>query len=218
MGGIAARASPEPNSLLIHWMIQACRDGSTSSSGRAPRRPAALPVSALDPELASQVLHPGTFDRIMRAARDGLAATRRRLLVFDPTPDEVYRQMKKASTRPRRATTPPLQKVNEYLEKNFPDFFADAKFHVGDDEYFLYTRFGQYLARTIENKRASREKINRGFTVLNKMAAVSRRHPNVRRILVSGPLEYIVDAPKARALARKQLTATAQSYLESLCE
>ena len=43
-----------------------------------------------------------------------------------------------------------LQSVNQYLEKNFPDFFAEARFQVGDDDYFLYARFGQYLARSIE--------------------------------------------------------------------
>ena len=42
---------------------------------------------------------------------------------------------------------PRLQKLNEYLEKNFPDFFAEARFQVGDDDYFLFSRFGQYLAR-----------------------------------------------------------------------
>ena len=35
---------------------------------------------------------------------------------------------------------------------------------------------------------------------------------------MSGPLEYILDAPKARALARKRLSPVAQGYLESLCE
>jgi hypothetical protein len=113
---------------------------------------------------------------------------------------------------------PPLQRVNQYLEKNFPDFFAEARFQVGDDDYFLYSRFGQYLARTIEQNRAPRQKINRGFTVLNKMARASARSPQIRQILVSGPLEYIVDAPKARALARKRLSVLAQGYLESLCE
>jgi hypothetical protein len=111
-----------------------------------------------------------------------------------------------------------LQSVNQYLEKNFPDFFAEARFQVGDDDYFLYARFGQYLARTIELNRVSRDKINRGFTVLNKMARMSARHPGIRQMLVSGPLEYIVDAPKARALARKRLSAVAQGYMESLCE
>ena len=123
----------------------------------------------------------------------------------------------------RKASTdcdpgPRLQRVNDYLEKNFPDFFAEARFQVGDDDYFLYARFGQYLARSIEHNRAPRQKINRGFTVLNKMARVSARHPAVRRMLVSGPLEYIVDAPKARELARKRLSPVAQGYLERLCE
>ena len=50
------------------------------------------------------------------------------------------------------------------------------------------------------------------------MARVSARDPVVRRILMTGPLEHIIDAPKARALARKRLSSVAQSYLESLCE
>jgi hypothetical protein len=126
--------------------------------------------------------------------------------------------------KPRKASTdsdqqgPSLQRLNEYLEKNFPDFFAEARFQVGNDDYFLYSRFGQYLARIIEQNRASGRTINRGFTVLNKLAQASARDPAIRQILVSGPLEYIVDAPKARALARKRLSAAAQGYLESLCE
>jgi hypothetical protein len=113
---------------------------------------------------------------------------------------------------------PRLARVNQYLEKNFPDFFAEARFQVGDDDYFLYARFGQYLARTIEQNRAPRQKIYRGFTVLNKMARAGARSPRIRQILVAGPLEYIVDVPKARALARKRLSPVAQGYLESLCE
>jgi hypothetical protein len=113
---------------------------------------------------------------------------------------------------------PRLQRVSQYLERNFPDFFAEARFQVGDDDYFLYARFGQYLARVIEQNRAPVSKINRGFTVLNKMARVSAKHPGIRQMLVSGPLEYIVDAPKARQLARKRLSPVAVSYLESLCE
>ena len=127
-------------------------------------------------------------------------------------------QMKKAKAPTDSDPGPRLQSVNQYLEKNFPDFFAEARFQVGDDDYFLYARFGQYLARSIEQNRASREKINRGFTVLNKMARVSARHPRIRQMLVSGPLEYIVDAPKARALALKRLSPVAQGYMESLCE
>ncbi len=123
----------------------------------------------------------------------------------------------------RKASTdsdpgPRLQRLNEYLERNFPDFFAEARFQVGDDDYLLYARFGQYLARTIEHNRASGRLINRGFTLLNHMARASARHPRIRQMLVSGPLEYIVDAPKARALARKRLCAAGRGYLESLCE
>lgn len=113
---------------------------------------------------------------------------------------------------------PRLRKVNQYLEKNFPDFFAEVRFQVGEDDYFLYSRFGQYLAHTIEKRRAPRDKIYRGFTVLNKMAAVSRRDPSVRSMLVSGPLEFLADAPKARAMAMKRLSPVAQGYMESLCE
>ena len=133
-------------------------------------------------------------------------------------PGGITREMKKRKVSTDNDPGPRLQRVNQYLEKNFPDFFAEARFQVGDDDYFLYARFGQYLARTIEQNRASRDKINRGFTVLNKMARVSARNPRIRQMLVSGPLEYIVDAPKARALARKRLSAVAQGYLESLCE
>ncbi len=128
----------------------------------------------------------------------------------------VTQDMKQRASSPD--PRPALCSVNSYLEKNFPDFFAEARFQVGDDDYFLYARFGQYLARTIELNRASREKINRGFTVLNKMARASAHHPRIRQMLVSGPLEYIMDAPKARALARKRLSPVAQGYLESLCE
>jgi len=114
--------------------------------------------------------------------------------------------------------TAPLQTLNQYLERNFPDFFAEARFQVGDDDYFLYARFGQYLARIIEQQRLHRDKINRGFTVLNRMARISARSPRVREMLVSGPLEYIVDAPRALELARKRLSPVARTYLESLCE
>jgi len=113
---------------------------------------------------------------------------------------------------------PRLRELNQYLEKNFPDFFAEARFQVGEDDYFLYARFGQYLARAIEKSRAPRDKINRGFTVLNKMARASAKDPGIRQMLVSGPLEYIVDAPKARALAQKRLSPVAQGYMASLCE
>ena len=111
-----------------------------------------------------------------------------------------------------------LQRLNEYLEKNFPDFFAEARFQVGDDQHYLYARFGEYLARVIEQNRASGRTISRGFTLLNQMARAALRHPRIRQLLVCGPLEYIVDAPKARALAERRLSATAKGYLESLCE
>ena len=126
--------------------------------------------------------------------------------------------MKKLKASAASEPGPRLQRINQYLERNFPDFFAEARFQVGNDDYFLYSRFGQYLARSIENNRAPRDKIYRGFTVLNKMARVSAKDPAVRRMLVSGPLEELVDHPKARALARKRLSSVAQGYLEGLCE
>ena len=113
---------------------------------------------------------------------------------------------------------PRLLSVTQSLEKNFPDFFAEARFQVGDDDYFLYSRFGQYLARSIEGNRTPRNRINRGFTVLNKLARLSAKHPSVRGMMISGPLEHINDVPKARALARKRLSPVAQGLLESLCE
>ena len=112
----------------------------------------------------------------------------------------------------------PLEKISDYLRRNFPDFFTEARFQVGDDDYYLYARFGAYLARAIEHDRTPRGKINRGFTVLNKMARAAAKHPRIRQMLLSGALEYIVDAPKARALARKRLSPVAQGYLEGLCE
>ena len=126
--------------------------------------------------------------------------------------------MNKSKSSRNEDPGPRLLTVTQYLEKNFPDFFAEARFQVGDDDYFLYSRFGQYLARSIELNRTPRHKINRGFTVLNKMARISARYPAVRGMLVSGPLEHIVDAPKARELARKRLSPAAQGMLESLCE
>jgi hypothetical protein len=126
--------------------------------------------------------------------------------------------MKKLKASANSEPGPRLQGVNQYLEKNFPDFFAEVRFQVGNDDYFLYSRFGQYLARSIETNRAPRGKIYRGFTVLNKMARVSATDPAVRRMLVTGPLEQLVDHPKARALARKRLSSVAQGYLEGLCE
>ena len=122
------------------------------------------------------------------------------------------------STAATAVQAPRLLSVTQYLEKNFPDFFAEARFQVGDDDYFLFSRFGQYLARSIEHKRTPRNKINRGFTVLNKMARLSTKHPHVRTLMVSGPLEHFMDAPKARELARKRLSPVAQGMLESLCE
>jgi hypothetical protein len=126
--------------------------------------------------------------------------------------------MRKRKASANSEPGPRLHRVNQYLEKNFPDFFAEARFHVGNDDYFLYSRFGQYLARFIESDRAPRARIQRAFTVLNKMARVSASDPAVRRMLVTGPLEQLIDHPKARALARKHLSTVAQGYLEGLCE
>ena len=111
----------------------------------------------------------------------------------------------------------PVQKVCDYLRRNFPDFFTAARVWGGDDDYCLCARFGAYR-RTIEQNRAPREKINRGFTVLNKMARASMQHPRIRQMLLSGPLESIVDAPQALAFAGKRLAPVAPGYLEGLCE
>ena len=126
--------------------------------------------------------------------------------------------MKKRKASANSEPGPRLHRVNLYLEKNFPDFFAEARFHVGNDDYFLYSRFGQYLARSIESNRAPRDKIHRGFTVLNKMARVSAKDPAVRRMLVTGPLEHLVDTLRPVRWPLKHLSTVAQSYLESLCE
>ena len=126
--------------------------------------------------------------------------------------------MKTTKSSANSEPEPRLLSVTQYLEKNFPDFFAEARFQVGDDDYFLYSRFGQYLARSIEHNRTPRQKINRGFTVLNKIARLTTKDPALRGMMVSGPLEHFMDAPKARALARKRLSPVAQGMLESLCE
>jgi hypothetical protein len=131
---------------------------------------------------------------------------------------EVWHAMKQRKASSDSDSQPRLQHLNEYLQKNFPDFFAEVRFQVGDDDYFLYARFGQYLARVIEHNRAGVPLINRGFTLLNKMARASARDPRIREMLVSGPLEYLHEAPKARALAFQRLSPVAQGYLESLCE
>ena len=136
---------------------------------------------------------------------------------FSAAIEALARNMKQR-TASAGSDSPRLQRLNDYLQKNFPDFFAEVRFQVGDDDYFLYARFGQYLARVIEHNRAGVPLINRGFTLLNKMARASARDPRIRAMLVSGPLEYLLDAPKARALARKRLSPVAQGYLESLCE
>ncbi|MDF3022351.1 MAG: hypothetical protein K0Q92_3654, partial [Steroidobacteraceae bacterium] len=114
--------------------------------------------------------------------------------------------MKKSVRSSDTEPGPRLHTVNLYLEKNFPDFFAEARFHVGNDDYFLYARFGKYLASSIEHRRFKSDKISRGFTVLNKLARKAEHDPQVRHILVSGPLEEIVDEPKAREMALKRLS------------
>jgi hypothetical protein len=158
-------------------------------------------------------LHPSARCSNIRAARLSPAAE-----IFTGYRG-VGTEMKQRKVSTDSDPGPRLQRLNDYLERNFPDFFAEARFQVGDDHYFLYARFGQYLARTIERNRASSGRIiSRGFTLLNQMARASQRHPSIRQMLVSGPLEYLVAAPKARALAAKRLSPAAKSYLDSLCE
>ena len=117
-----------------------------------------------------------------------------------------------------RSAKPRLTKLSRLLKRNFPDFYAEAKFQVGDDDQSLYARFGQYLARSIETARAPKQKINQGFNVLNKMAEAANDDPYVRTVFVSGPLEAIVDAPRALAYARMKLSPVAQAYLDGLKE
>src|SRR4029079_16444487 len=126
--------------------------------------------------------------------------------------------MKKSSRSSDSDPGPRLHTVNQYLEKKFPDFFAEARFQVGNDDYFLYARFGKYLASSIEHRRFKSDKISRAFTVLNKLARKAERDPQVRHILVSGPLEERVHEADARERTRKRLSPAAQSYLEGLCE
>lgn len=125
--------------------------------------------------------------------------------------------------KPRTASkvsdpTARLRQLNAYLQRNFPTFFAEVRFQVGEDDYFLYARFGQYLARVIEHNRAGERTIRRGFTLLNQMARAAARHPRIRELLLSGPLEYFVDAPKARSVASRRLSPAGRGYLASLCE
>ena len=143
----------------------------------------------------------------MRAADRGQPASE------VPAPEMKPRTRSKVSDPAR-----PLGQLNAYLERNFPDFFAEVRFQAGEDDYFLYARFGQYLARVIEHNRAGEHTIRRGFTLLNQMARAARRHPRIRELLLRGPLEYFLDAPKARRLASERLSDTAQGYLASLCE
>jgi len=125
---------------------------------------------------------------------------------------------KSAERKVHRKPEPRLSKLSRLLKRNFPDFYAEARFQVGNDDHFLYARFGQYLARSIASERAPRQKINKGFQVLNKMAEAANDDPYVRTLFVSGPLEAIVDAPQALAYARKRLSPTAQAYLDGLKE
>ena len=50
------------------------------------------------------------------------------------------------------------------------------------------------------------------------MARLRAKHPHVRGMMITGPLEHIMDAPKAASMARKRLSPVAQGLLESLCE
>ncbi len=120
--------------------------------------------------------------------------------------------------RKLKSASPGLSKLSRLLKRNFPDFYAEARFQVGDDEQFLYARFGQYLARSIESERAPKQKINKAFQVLNKMAEAANDDPYVRTLFVSGPLEAIIDAPRALARAREELSPAAQAYLDGLKE
>ncbi len=114
---------------------------------------------------------------------------------------------------------PRLQRLNEYLERNFPDFFAEARFQVGDDDYFLYARFGQYLARTIEQKRRPRAGLNRGFTGPKsgwQRAFAATPHPADAGL---GTPRVPTRCGRGRGpLAPQAAVPAARGYLESLCE
>jgi hypothetical protein len=128
------------------------------------------------------------------------------------------KKLKSVERQVLREPKPRLSKLSELLKRHFPDFYTEVRFQVGDDEQFLYARFGQYLARSIESERGSKQKINKGFQVLNKMAEAANDDPCVRSMFVSGPMEAIIDAPRALAYARKRLSATAQAFLDGLKE
>jgi hypothetical protein len=64
------------------------------------------------------------------------------------------------------------------------------------------------LPASIEQHRAPRSKINRGFTLLNKMARAAAQHAHIRRLRLCAPLEWLVTAPEALE----------PGYLEGLCE
>jgi hypothetical protein len=128
------------------------------------------------------------------------------------------RNLRSVERKVSRKPEPGLSKLSRLLKRNFPDFYAEARFQLGDDDQFLYARFGQYLARSIESERALKQKINKAFQVLNKMAEASNDDPYVRTLFVSGPLEAIIDAPRALARAREELSPTAQAYLDGLKE
>jgi hypothetical protein len=107
------------------------------------------------------------------------------------------------------------QRVCAELRRNFACFLTEARFEVGEDDYFVYARFSARHARSSRTVRRG-EKINRGFTVLNKMARTAAQHPRIRQMQPCGPLESSVDA--SQALARKRLSRFAQGYLQGLCE
>jgi len=95
-----------------------------------------------------------------------------------------------------KRTWAPSSPCESVSRKEFPRFFAEARFQVGNDDYFLYSRFGSTWPVPSNPGAPRATKIYRAFTVLNKMARVSARDPAVRRMLVTGPLEHIADAPR----------------------
>jgi hypothetical protein len=99
----------------------------------------------------------------------------------------------------------------------FPTFSPRSAFGWGT----MTTSFMRGSAPTSQARSAeqrTRQLIHRGFTVLNRVARALAQHSRIRQMLLSGPLESIIDALKALALARKRLSAAAQGYLEGLCE
>jgi hypothetical protein len=108
--------------------------------------------------------------------------------------------MKKSSRSNDTDPGPRLHTVNQYLEKNFPDFLCRGPFPRWKRRLLpLRPASASTFASSIEHRRFKSDKISRGFHRAQQARPQGRSSdPQVRHILVSGPLEEIVDEPKAR--------------------